>query len=414
MSDSVLNALRAVLEAEPDNGKIRLMFIERLVEAQVGPEALQHCKVLLQDEPDSGIVLALAAQAAQLAGDERLAAKYKNLSESLGRQRAETLLSGIPDPGPAETRPNSRDSEDDDREPEESSPFEIERPKINLSDVVGMTAVKRSIDMNFLAPLRRPELSKQFGVEARGGLMMFGPPGCGKTHIARALAGELGAKFLPVRIDMVLGPYIGQSERAFHELMQFARRNAPCVVFFDELDGLGHKRSNLGMSATRTLSSQILAELDGAQFDNQGLFFLGATNHPWDVDSAFKRPGRFDRSLLVLPPDKVARRGVLQQAVAGKPITGVDLDKIAETTEGYSAADLVMVVRTAAATAFHSAMESSADQTAITGKHFQNALKEVRPSTRAWFETARNFAIYANQDGSLDELVAYLKQQKIL
>ena len=413
MSDPVLNALRAALEAEPGNTRIRLMVVERLIEAKAGPEALGHCQTLLQSEPDSGVVLAFASQAAQLAGDERLAGKYKTLSESLGGKRAESLLAGIPDPDPSGANSDAPlDLLDDEAEP---SPFDIERPTITLRDVVGMTAVKRQIDMNFLAPIRQPELSKQFGVEARGGLMLFGPPGCGKTHVARALAGELGAKFLPVRIDMILGPYVGQSERALHELMQFARRNAPCVVFFDELDGLGHKRSNLALSASRTLPNQILSELDGAQFDNRGLFFLGATNHPWDVDSAFKRPGRFDRSLLVLPPDRLARKGILQQAIAGKPVTGVDLDKITERTEGYSAADLVMVVRTAAATAFHLAMEApTGDRSAVTGKHFQSALKEVRPSTRAWFETARNFAVYANQDGSLDELVTYLKQQKIL
>src|SRR5581483_7199199 len=131
-----------------------------------------------------------------------------------------------------------------------------------------------------------------------GGLLMYGPPGCGKTFIARALAGEMGAHFLAVSLADVLDMWIGQSERNVRELFNIARRSAPCVIFLDEVDALGQKRSQLRNSAARGTVNQLLSEMDGMQSTNDGVYVLGTTNHPWDVDVALRRPGRFDRMEL--------------------------------------------------------------------------------------------------------------------
>ncbi|HSK91180.1 MAG TPA: ATP-binding protein [Euzebyales bacterium] len=210
-----------------------------------------------------------------------------------------------------------------------------------------MDEVKRRLEASFLAPLRHPEIRARFGKSLRGGLLLWGPPGCGKTFIARALAGELGASFYVVGLNDVLDMWIGSSERNLHAVFDTARRNSPCVLFFDEIDALGHKRTQLrGAGAMRGVVNQFLAELDGAGTDNEGVFVLAATNHPWDVDPALLRPGRFDRMLLVLPPDAEAREAILRPHRRGKPTEALDLRRILRATDGFSGA-----ARTATSTA---------------------------------------------------------------
>src|SRR5205085_5447940 len=133
------------------------------------------------------------------------------------------------------------------------------RPEMTLADVGGMAEVKRRLNMAFLAPLRNPQIMRTYGKSLRGGLMLYGPPGCGKTFIARALAGELGAKFLSVGLSDVLDMWLGESERKLREIFDTARRNAPAVLFFDEIDALGQKRSHLRGGAGRNIVNQLLA-----------------------------------------------------------------------------------------------------------------------------------------------------------
>ena len=193
---------------------------------------------------------------------------------------------------------------------------EVEQAGVRLADVAGMQQVKERLESAFLMPMRNPELRRLYGKSLRGGLLLYGPPGCGKTFIARAVAGELGARFYPVSLVDVLDMYIGESERKLRAIFDTARRNAPCVLFLDEVDAIGHKRTDLRGSGLRSVVQALLSELDGIEDSNEGVFILAATNHPWDVDSALRRPGRFDRMLLVLPPDEDARRAVLAAASA--------------------------------------------------------------------------------------------------
>ena len=194
---------------------------------------------------------------------------------------------------------------------DEADAYDAEHTGLKLADVAGMTEVKARLEAAFLAPMRNPELRRLYGKSLRGGLLLYGPPGCGKTFIARAVAGELGARFIAVSFADIIDMFVGQSERNIHELFEIARRNAPCVLFLDEVDAIGQKRSQLRHTPMRSAVNQLLLELDDISGNNEGVFLLAATNHPWDVDSALRRPGRFDRTLLVLPPDgSRARRGV--------------------------------------------------------------------------------------------------------
>ena len=261
--------------------------------------------------------------------------------------------------------------------------------------------------------MRNPALRDAFNKSLRGGLLLYGPPGCGKTFIARATAGELSARFISVGINDVLDMYIGQSERNLHEVFATARRKAPCVLFFDELDALGQKRSLTRHQAwARSLAAQLLTELDGIGSDNQGVFVLGATNHPWDVDSALRRPGRFDRVLLVLPPDQPARQAILEFHLRGRPLApGLDVPALARRTDGYSGADLAHLVEAAAERAMMDSMERG-EVRPIDATDFKEVLGEVRPSVGAWFQQARQHALFANEGGMYDDLLDYIRSHR--
>ncbi|MFC0436008.1 26S protease regulatory subunit [Kutzneria buriramensis] len=295
---------------------------------------------------------------------------------------------------------------------EELGFLDVEEGRITLKDVGGLKAVKERLEAAFLAPMRNPELRRLYKKDTRGGLMLYGPPGCGKTFIAKAVAGELGAKFVSVTLSDVLDMYIGQSERNLHAMFETARRNAPCVLFLDEVDALGQKRSQLRSSAMRGTVNQLLVELDDVHNSNDGVFVLAATNHPWDVDTALRRPGRFDRTLLVLPPDGEAREAILRYHLRDRHADGIDVAKLAKRTEGYSGADLAHACDAAAERALLDSVRSG--QTRMIGMgDLESALRDVKPSTGPWFAAARNVAMFANEGGVYDELLAYLKKHRL-
>lgn len=288
---------------------------------------------------------------------------------------------------------------------------------LRLSDVGGLAEVKAQLESAFLTPLRNPELRARYGATLRGGLLLYGPPGCGKTHIARAVAGELGAKFIAVSLADVLSKWVGESEANVADLFRYARSQAPCVLFLDEVDALGRSRAGLGRagSTLRGVVNQLLAEFDGVASTNEGVFVLGATNAPWDVDVALRRPGRFDRTLFVQPPDEPARAHILTTHLAGLPVADdVDPVAIARMTEGFSGADLALACRTAAQAALAEAARTGQLDRPITAEDLATAVKGITPSTGRWFELARNVVLFADASGEFAPLAAHMRAHRML
>jgi SpoVK/Ycf46/Vps4 family AAA+-type ATPase len=419
---SVLAAICAAVDAQPENLELRAHLASLKLQSGDAQSSLEQCTLILGRKPDHLEALRLAALAASSLNDEPRAAGYRRMHSALlgGGHFGESSGS---DPVPA-GRPAAAAMPD--MQPDKvvalkavdggksQNFWEVEQAEITLRDVAGMEEVKRRLNLAFLAPLKNPELLKMYGKSLRGGLLLYGPPGCGKTFVAKAVAGELNARFIAVGLTDVLDMWLGQSERNLHEIFETARRSAPCVLFFDEIDALGRKRSLMRQSAEHNIVNLLLSEMDSATHHNDGVFILAATNHPWDVDSALRRPGRFDRMLLVLPPDRPAREAVLRLHLRGKPVEDdLDLEGLAGKTENFSGADLAHLCNVATELAMESSITTGTPRR-IQRADLKAALKEIRPSTGAWFETAKNFAMFANEGGVYDELLAYLRARRLV
>jgi SpoVK/Ycf46/Vps4 family AAA+-type ATPase len=280
--------------------------------------------------------------------------------------------------------------------------------RITFREVGGLHDVKKQIQRKIITPFQKPSLFERFRKKAGGGILLYGPPGCGKTLLARATAGECGASFYNVAISDVLDMYIGESERKLHAIFDQARHTAPAVLFFDEVEALGGKRQYTREATSSKLVSQFLSELDGFAQNNQGVLILAATNVPWAVDAAFRRPGRFDRVLFVPPPDHDARAAILQLLLAGRPVEGgIDNARLAKRSSGFSGADLRNLVETAVDEAIEESI-TAALEVPLKMSHLDLALQQVRPTTVEWLTTARNYARYSNEAGQYDDVLAFL------
>jgi transitional endoplasmic reticulum ATPase len=381
-------------------GKTSAAFVvvEALLEQheQLAPAHLLHARLLLaSQQPDA----AREAYAHALRLDPGLA------DAALGTALQANAPRRVPASGPAA-------GPGDPASPLPPTPLGLEKPRITFQDVGGMEAVKEEIQLKIIHPLHFPDLYKAYGKATGGGLLLYGPPGCGKTYLARATAGEVQANFLSVGIAEILDMWLGNSEKNLHQLFELARAQAPCVLFFDEVDALAANRHDLRQSAGRTVINQFLEELDGVSASNEGVLIIAATNAPWHLDPAFRRPGRFDKITLVTPPDEAARTSILGIMLKGKPLdAAVNPAAIAARTAGLSGADLKALVEAAVDTRLRLSMRAGRPLP-IEQSDLLDAAKLIKPSTKEWFATARNYALYSNEGGLYDDILVYLGVKK--
>jgi ribosome biogenesis ATPase len=226
--------------------------------------------------------------------------------------------------------------------------------------VGALSSVRAELQMSIVEPILHPDRFKMVGLQAPAGVLLYGPPGCGKTLVARAVSNESKANFISIKGPELLNKYVGESEKAVRQLFKRAKASAPCVIFFDELDSLVPKRGSEGNNSSERVVNQLLTEMDGLE-DRRGVFVIAATNRPDIIDPAMLRPGRLDKLLYVPLPTKEDRHQILKTVTAKLPIASdVDLKTIghSEHCEGFSGADLSALVREAQMSALKQAMES--------------------------------------------------------
>ena len=293
MNSDRITGLRQALELSPENHRLRLLLAEELERLGRNSEAVIEYQRVFDagdlpstDIPRVGVLAAdsghteFAMRCLDIAVNEDM--QVSSLLRALGRNQDEA----------ADSMPTNSDW-------------------VTFEDVGGLDSVKKVIHRMIVLPFQRSELYEKYGRSAGGGVMLYGPPGCGKTLLSRATAGECRLPIFNVRIEDILDPFLGVSERNLQLVFERARRASPCVIFIDELDALAFARRHQGNSAGRTLVNLLLQEIDAGSPHTEDLLILGATNAPWDVDDALKRPGRFDRVIFVPPPDAEAHGYIL-------------------------------------------------------------------------------------------------------
>lgn len=227
----------------------------------------------------------------------------------------------------------------------------VEIPDVTWEDIGGLDEVKRDLREMILYPIDHPEKFEKFGMKASKGVLFYGPPGCGKTLMAKAVANECAANFISIKGPELLTMWFGESEANVREIFDKARGAAPCVLFFDELDSVGTARGSGGGGSTDRVLNQLLTEMDGAGV-KKDLFFIGATNRPDILDDALIRPGRLDQLIYIPLPDKGSRKNIFKAVMRKSPIApNINFDFLAEQTEGFSGADLTELGQRAAKSA---------------------------------------------------------------
>lgn len=303
----------------------------------------------------------------------------------------------------------------------------VEVPNVKWEDIGGLEETKKNLQEMILFPIEHPEKFHKFGMSPSKGVLFYGPPGCGKTLLAKAVANECSANFVSIKGPELLTMWFGESEANVREIFDKARAAAPCVLFFDELDSVGVARGSghgdAGGAGDRVMN-QLLTEMDGMG-SKKNIFFIGATNRPEILDEALLRPGRLDQLIYIPLPDLPSRISIMKACLRKTPVArDIDLNFIGQITEGFSGADLTEICQKAAKSAVRDAIEAEARAKAamqmnpnmkdmkvdmvpeLTRKHFEEALRNARTSvTRTDLEKFEQFRrkfdpSYAARQGS--------------
>lgn len=222
----------------------------------------------------------------------------------------------------------------------------LQKPNMTFADVAGMDKMKEEIRDTIVYPMVNPELARHYGKLGGGGILMYGPPGCGKTYIVKAAAGECKAGFINAKLSDLLDMYVGNTEKNIHKVFELARKNSPCILFFDEVDAIGGRRDQgEGAQYMKMAVNQMLYEMDGIEAHNENILVIAATNAPWDVDPALRRSGRFSKAIYIPEPDMTSREAILKMHAKKRPMAKfIPFKLLALATFGYASSDLKALV----------------------------------------------------------------------
>jgi len=267
----------------------------------------------------------------------------------------------------------------------------LSKPTMKFDQVAGMHKMKEEINESIVYPLLKPDLAKKYGKLAGGGIMLYGPPGCGKTFIMKAAAGECQSNFINAKISDIVDMYVGNTEKNLHNIFETGRKNSPCIIFFDEVEAMAGRREDMGQSNAhmKMAVNQLLFEMDGVESNNANVLVVGATNAPWDVDPALRRSGRFGKAVIIPEPDFRSRADIIKMHVKKVPAAkGICYSRLALATIGYASADLKSVVEEAAAIPWRTAFKTG-NQRPVSTEDFIAAIKKKKSSLPPWYAQAK-------------------------
>ncbi len=298
---------------------------------------------------------------------------------------------------------NKKDEKTEDEEDEDVKKWQAaEIPKIKFSDVAGLEDVKKAITIRMINPIKYPDKYKMYGKKTGGGVLLYGPPGTGKTMIAKAIANEVGAKFYAVKGSDIVSKWVGDSEKNINSLFQEANKQDRAIIFIDEMDSLIGRRGLDTHNDKRV--NEFLQQIDGFAGRNPNLLLLGATNRPWDIDSAAMRSGRFSQKIYLPLPDAPARKFMIEKNMKGVPVAkDFDVDKIVAQTEMYSGADIEELCDRAKDEPLLKAIATDSI-ILVTNKDFDDVLEKMPPSVTP--KELKQFEEYNN------EINGYIKNKK--
>jgi transitional endoplasmic reticulum ATPase len=275
----------------------------------------------------------------------------------------------------------------------------IEKPNINFTNVGGLETVKEEIRKAIVYPFQHPEIFKMYGKRAGEGILLYGPPGCGKTFIARAAAGECNANFLTMTISEILSKWVGDSERNVRAAFESARKYAPAILFFDEVDAIGGRRDEAKEGYAKRVVNEMLINLDGVQGPLEKVLVLA-------VDPALRRPGRFSKLVFVPPPEFEARKAIFKIQMKERPVdSNVNLDELSTRTDGYSSADLAQICTEASDIALTEALSGKPPRK-IAQSDFLEVISKRPSSLPPWFKQAK---LQVERSGEQEIFVDLLK-----
>jgi len=390
-----------VLQSDSANAPAHLLMSRVLLSEGDRPRALDHFEKAVRS--DAAISdPALEQELGRTVAEVRKASAASAAMEPAGNDFSSTAEM------PADGFEDFIDEPIDDWRPETFfAPGDAERSRVTFDAVGGMEELKEEIRLKIVYPQQHADLYKAYGRKAGGGILIFGPPGCGKTLMLRAIAGEVGCNYFAVGLHEIFDPYFGSSERNLHQVFETARANAPCVLVFDEIESLAVDRRTVRESQVRNLVNQFLYELDGLRSDNSRILVVGATNSPWQLDPAFRRPGRFDQTIFVPPPDRPARTQIIELLAKDKPISHLDVEMLAKETKNFTGADLKWVFDRSAELALSEAVHTNRP-VPISMELLLDVVHQHHPSTGEWFEGMRPHVQQSSQDGIYAEVRKFL------
>lgn len=282
---------------------------------------------------------------------------------------------------------------------------------VSFAQVGGLQEVKETVWMKFVQPFLAPVIHERLRHRRGSGVLLYGPPGCGKTFVAKATAGECRATLVHVQAADILDPGAGESEQNIRSLFHAARMQKPAILFFDELDALGNPREKFSPSWMMGVHDHLLMEIEGVAKEADKLLIMGATNMPWDVDPGFHRPGCFDQLIFVGPPDAKARETIFRLKLEGRASEPIDYAQLAGWTELYSGADIEYVVELATEQVLHDMLATGIERP-IKMSDLRESIAATRPTTIEWLRTAKHYVKYANDEGLYDGMERFLAANK--